>query len=152
MTTMTRRLVDDDRGAEALEFALVFPVVIFLILAILYGLFAVAAQASLSHAASRTVRYASIPTDPVYGVYRTPDEVNAYFRDQAPLFAKSTCTTNVTGDTVTNAPVVVAVSCNFPNPAGRALNGLKDVFFGTTGDGTYSDDLTMTARAEGRRE
>jgi Flp pilus assembly protein TadG len=149
---MRPNLYDDDRGAETIEFALVFPVVVFLILGLLYALFAVAANVSLSHAATRGARYAAIPIDPVYGVYRTPDEVAAYVRDQAPLFAKSNCTTTVTGDSSPNSAVVLNISCDFPNPAGKMLNALRNFMSGKDDPDTYSDDLVMSARAESRRE
>ncbi len=147
-----RRFADDDRGAEVIEFALVFPVLIFLIFALVYGLLAVAANASLAHAASRGVRYASIPVDPVYDTYRTEDEVADYVADQAPMFAKSSCDTTVSGDQTSNAPVTLVVTCDFPNPMGKALSALRTILTGNDNPDAYSDSLEMSARAEARRE
>jgi len=146
------RSMDDDRGAEVIEFALVFPVVAFLILGLLYGLFAVAANVSLAHAVSRGARYASIPTDPVDGIYHTQDEVAAYVDDQTPFFSASACTTSLTGNPGDNQPMVLNVSCNFPNPAGKALSGLRNLFLDNNDGEKYSDSLVMSARAEARRE
>lgn len=131
--------ISDERGAAALEFALVFPVVVFIVFALVYGLFAVAAHTSLAHAASRGVRYASLPIDPISGTYPSVADVEAYVDDQTPFFTAASCETSVVGDSTENAPVVLDVSCAFPNPAGKVI-------------GLGTDELTMTGRAEARRE
>ena len=146
------RIATDERGAEALEFALVAPVALFLIFGLIYGLFAVAAHVSLAHATSRGVRYASIPIDPVTGIYPSSDQVEDFVLDHTPFFTAATCETVVVGDARENAPVTLDVDCNFPNPAGGALNGLRDVFTRSDGPDTYDSTLQMSAHAATRRE
>jgi Flp pilus assembly protein TadG len=122
-----------------LEFALVFPVVAFLIFGLIYGLFAVAAHVSLAHAASRSVRYATLALDPVAGIYPTTEQVETYMDTQTPFFTASSCETTVVGDALENAPVVLDLTCAFPNPAGRVV-------------GMIDENITMTAHATARRE
>ena len=131
--------ITDEGGAAALEFALVFPFVAFLVLGLIYGLFAVAAHISLAHAASQGVRYASLAVDPISGVYPSVADVEAHVDDHTPFFAAANCETTLVGDSLENAPVTLEVNCAFPNPAGKAI-------------GLGSDELTMTAHAEARRE
>jgi Flp pilus assembly pilin Flp len=147
-----RALVRDERGAEALEFALVFPVVAFLLFGLIYGGFAVAAQVSLAHAASRGVRFASIAVDPVADVYPSADAVASRVDAETPFFSASACQTTVGGDARENAPVTLNVVCDFPNPMGKALSALKNFFAGSDDPDSYTDKLRMSARAEGRRE
>jgi Flp pilus assembly protein TadG len=141
MRTHPRR-VNDEQGAATLEFALVFPVVAFLIFGLIYGLLAVAAHVSLAHAASRTVRYASLAIDPVAGVYPDVEQVEAYMDDQTPFFTASSCETTVTPDSpnaVENEPVVLDLTCAFPNPAGKVV-------------GFLDENIAMVAHATARRE
>jgi Flp pilus assembly protein TadG len=134
-----RRRLRSDEGSEALEFALVFPVAAFLLIALLYGLFAVSAHVSLAHATSRGARFASIPSDLPSGTYPTTSDIEAFIDDQTPFFSASSCATSVAGDAVENAPVVLDVTCDFPNPLGRFA-------------GFGEESLHMSARAEARRE
>jgi Flp pilus assembly protein TadG len=147
---MTMRRLRDETGAEAIEFALVAPIMLFLVIGLVYGLLAVAAHLSLGHATSRGLRYATIPTDPVSAVYPTGDEVAERVASQTPFFTADDCTTTVTGDERENAPVTLEVSCDFPNPLGGAVEGLRNAFFG--GGSDQPDVIAMTTRAEGRRE
>jgi Flp pilus assembly protein TadG len=147
-----RRLASEERGAAAIEFALVFPVAAFLIFGLLYSLIAVAAQLSLVHAASRGVRYASIATDPLAGVYPSTADVAQHVASETPFFSASSCTTTVVGDSTENAPVNLNVACNFPNPLGRAVSALRNLILGGSGQDVYSDNLKMSAHAEARRE
>lgn len=150
--TMRTAIAKDERGSEVVEFALVFPVVMFLVLGLIYGLFAVAAHVSLAHAASRGVRYASIPVDAASGVYRTTEEVEAFIDDNTPFFSAASCETTVIGDALENATVSLDVVCDFPNPAGKALSGLRDLLLNTDEPDRYADALAMSAHAEARRE
>jgi Flp pilus assembly protein TadG len=144
------RRLRSERGAAALEFALVFPVAAFLIFGLLYCLLGVAAQVSLVHAASRGVRYASIATDPLAGVYPSTSAVAAHIAADTPFFSASSCTTSVVGDSTENAPVTLDVVCDFPNPAGKALSAIADLI--DSRPTSYSDVLKMSAHAEARRE
>ncbi len=142
----------NDGGAETVEFALVFPVIAFLIFGLIYGLFAVAAHVSLAHATSRGVRYASIPIDPVTGIYPTSAQVEDFVDGHTPFFTAAGCVTTVVGENRENAPVTLDVGCDFPNPAGAALNGLRNIFTRSDDPPVYSDDLEMSAHAKARRE
>lgn len=147
-----RRLISDERGAEALEFGLVFPVVALIIFGLIYGLLALAAHISLAHAAARGVRYASLPTDPVAGIYPTVADVEQRVDDSTPFFTAAACETTVVGEAMENAPVTLDVSCGFPNPLGSALSALRDLFTSSDNPSAYSDDLTISAHSESRRE
>jgi Flp pilus assembly protein TadG len=138
MPTAQRHL-SDDKGAAMLEFALVFPVVAFLIFGLIYGLFAVAAHVSLAHAASKSVRYASIAVDPVSGIYPSTEQVEAYMDDNTPFFTASSCETTVVGESRENAPVTLDLDCTFPNPAGKVV-------------GFLDENIAMVAHATARRE
>jgi Flp pilus assembly pilin Flp len=142
----------EERGAEAIEFALVFPVVAFLVFGLIYGLLAVSAHVSLAHATSRGVRYASLAIDPVAGIYPSTEQVEAHVVAQTPFFGAEGCDTVVVGESRENAPVTLDVSCDFPNPMGTALSALKSFFQGSDGTEEYADVLGMSAHAEGRRE
>src|SRR5688572_17687049 len=113
---MTTRKLRDDEGAEAIEFAIAFPVLALLIIGLLYGLFAVAAHISLAHATSKGARYASIATDPVTSSYPTPDDVAAEIDEHTPFFSADSCDVAVDGATSDNAVVTLEVGCDFPNP------------------------------------
>lgn len=145
-----RTVRNDETGAESVEFAFVAPVALFLIAGIIYFLLAVSAQISLHHAVSQTTRYATIPTDPVTTTYPTAAEVDAHLEQATPFFAAGSCTTSVTGEEKQNAPVTVEASCDFPNPLGAAMNGLKQAFTDDTAE--FADTFTMSARGTGRRE
>lgn len=140
----------EERGAETVEFAFAGPVVLLLVVGVLYLLLAVAAQVSLHHAVSQGTRFATIPTDMVATTYPSTQEVEDRLAGSTPFFTGDSCSTSVTGEERQNAPVVVDVTCAFPNPIAGALNGLSTVF-GGSGD-TYDDSLDMSARATGRRE
>jgi Flp pilus assembly protein TadG len=143
-------MLRDERGAEALEFAIVFPVAALIIFGLIYGLLALSAHISLAHAAARGVRYASLPTDPVAGIYPTVADVEQRVDESTPFFTGAACETTVVGEAKENAPVTLDVSCDFPNPIGATLSALRSLF-GGSGD-AYSDDLTISAHSESRRE
>ncbi len=147
-----RRLLKDERGAEALEFGLVFPVVALIIFGLIYGLLALAAHISLAHASARGVRYASLPLDPVAGIYPTVTQVSERVDESTPFFTAAACETTVVGEAKENAPVTLDVSCNFPNPLGAALSGLRSLFTSADDPSTYSNTLTISAHSQSRRE
>lgn len=145
---MTVRL-RDDRGAEALEFALVSPMVLMIVFGVIYALLAVSAQLSLSYAASVGARHASIPTDFVNGVYPTDGAVVERVAAATPFFAADSCGGGVTGTTKQNDKLTLSVTCDFPNPIGHVV-GLLLGDAATTG--AFAPVLKMSARAEARRE
>ena len=141
--------IRDEAGAEAIEFALIAPLVLGLIFAIVYGLLVVAAHLTLAHGTSIGVRYATMPTDPVTDTYPTEAEVEARIVATTPFFSADSCATTVAGDRIPNAPVSVEVSCTFPNPAGAVLDGLFDLF---TGDPDVGHTVGISAHGQARRE
>lgn len=147
-----RRLLQDESGAEALEFALLFPLVALLIFGLIYGLLAIAAHVSLAHAASRTVRYASIATDSVGDTYPDNDQVEARLVENTPFFSAQACETVVVGDERENAPIQLDVSCSFPNPIGAAVSGIRNVINGSDDGVRFATTFQMSAHAEARRE
>lgn len=134
-----------------MEFALVAPLVLILIFGLIYGLLGMAAQLSLSHAASVGLRFATIPTNPTTDTYPTPAAVKTKVMEQTPFFSPEDCSTDVQAVGTPNQPFTLSVVCDFPNPAGGALNGLRSIF---TADGAspFETELTLTADAIGRRE
>jgi Flp pilus assembly protein TadG len=139
----------DERGAEAVEFAFVGPLLFFLAFGILYLLFLLAAQVSVARSASVGVRYAAIKD----GLsYPTAAQVENQVLDNTALFASGACTAaSLTGGSAPNAEIVLSVSCDMPNPAGRAVSGLRNALFGGSGD-EGAATLELTANARARRE
>jgi Flp pilus assembly pilin Flp len=146
-----KRVRLDETGAETVEFALVAPLVLILIFGLIYGLLGMAAQLSLTHAASVGVRFATIPTNPATDTYPSSTAVKAKVMEHTPLFAPEDCTTDIPAVGTANQPLTLSVVCDFPNPAGGALNGLRNIFV-ADGSSPFETELTLTAIAKGRRE
>jgi hypothetical protein len=144
-----RRIGREDAGAEAVEFALVAPLLLMFIFGLIYGLLAMSAQLSLSYATNVGVRFATIPIDAPLNVYPSQQAVAVKVADSTPFFEPGDCTTTVPPEGTPNEAFTLTVSCDFPNPAGGALTGLSGIF---GGGGSYDSDLTLTANARGRRE
>ncbi len=140
-----------ESGAEAVEFALVAPMLFFVVLGLVYFLLLFSAHVSLSHAVSVGMRYAVVPTAPNSREYPTAAAVNARVTESALFFKPGDCSSSVLGDVFQNAPVTLVVSCNFPNPAGGALNGLRTLVTSTP-TSSYSSAVAIEADAKGRRE
>lgn len=141
----------NESGAEAVEFALVAPMLFFVVLGLIYFLLLFSAHISLAHAVAVGMRYAVVPTAPNSKVYPSADAVNTRVADSALFFKHEDCSSVVVGDVIQNAPVTLEVSCNFPNPAGGVLNGLRSLVT-STGVSSYSSNVPITADARGRRE
>lgn len=146
---MLPRLRNDD-GAEAVEFAIVAPLLFMIAFGAIYILLALAAHVSLNHATSVAVRYASIPTDPVATTYPDAAQVKQKLTSSTPFFAPDACTVVVDETGAQNDPVRLEASCDFPNPAGAAFDTMRSLLGGTRD--TSNDTLTMTTAAEARRE
>lgn len=147
---MFRRLKAEG-GAQTLEFALVAPVLLLMVLGCIYALLVVTAHVTLAHAASAAVRFASIPTDNIEPGYPTQDEVSERLFTSTPFFSRDGCTVALAGDRVPNAPVSLNVSCPFANPLGSVLSGLQ-AMFSNSREQPYPDMFTVSATATGRRE
>jgi len=152
-----RRVGRDERGAEVLEFALVFPLFAFLVFALMFSLLAVGAWVSLTHGALQGVRYASIPTDLLNGTYPTNAQVATRVSQSTPFFYSPACTTSTTGGVSENQPVSVAVTCSFFNPLGALVTNFGKMISHSIGGSSSSSSqvggnlvitVTATARAE----
>lgn len=141
----------DERGAEAVEFAFVGPLLFFMAFGILYLLFLLAAQVSVARSASVGVRYAAIK-DKALGHYPTAAEVQSKVLNKTALFSSGACTGSLSpANPAPNGQLTLSVSCDMPNPAGRAVSGLRNALFGGSGD-EGSATLELTADARARRE
>ena len=145
----------EERGAEAVEFAFIAPLLFFLVIAIFYVLFLVAAQVSVARSASVGVRYAAI-FDKALNRYPTSADVQSKVLDHAFLFQSGACTTDTAnsvglGAGPANAPIKLTVRCDMANPAGQAVAGLRSAFWGGSGS-EGSATLQLKADAQARRE
>lgn len=137
----------DERGAEAVEFALISPLLFFLVFGLIYLMLMFAAQLSLGYATNVAVRYAAIP---VAGTaYPTSAQVLAKATDVTPFFSASSCSPTLAAGG-SNMPVTLTLDCDFPNPAGGAANAFKQAFFG--GDDEIESTIELSATAQSRKE
>lgn len=135
-------------GAEAVEFAFIGPLLFFVVFGLIYLLILFAAQLSLGYATNVGVRYAAIPTSP--GVYPPAGEVVSAATQATPFFSASSCTPTLNNGVPVNNPVTLTMECSFPNPAGGAVNGLKNLLYG--GGEDYSTTVELSATAQSRKE
>ena len=154
---MLRRIKTDESGAEAVEFAVVAPVLLLIVFGLIYVLLWVSAEISLGHAVTEGVRLASIPNTAT-GAYPSAAVVEARIDDSTPFFSQEAtaadppdCLITVTGAASPNNPVRVAADCDFPNPAGTAARALGNIFPGTTRPDQPST-IDVSASAERNRE
>jgi Flp pilus assembly protein TadG len=143
----------EERAAEAVEFAFIGPLLFFLVLAIFYVLFLVAAQVSVARSASVGVRYAAI-FDKSLNRYPTTADIQNKVLDNAFLFRSGACTTDTAnsvglGAGSPNAPIKLSVRCDMANPAGQAVAAFG-ALFGGGAEGAANFQLSADARA--RRE
>lgn len=141
------KLLRREDGAEAVEFALVGPVALFLVFGVIYMMLLAAAQLSLGYATNVAVRYAAIPVSGT--TYPTAAQVSDRAVSATPFFSASSCTPTLAAAGV-NLPVTLTMDCDFPNPAGRAANGLRSAFVGSGDEISSTVELSATARS--RRE
>lgn len=141
------KLRRDEEGAEAVEFGLLAPLLFFLVVGIVYVLILFAAQLSLGYATNVAVRYAAIPT--AGSTYPTEPEVLTRALSSTPFFDTSSCSPNLAA-AGTNAPVTFTMNCDFPNPAGEFLNGLRQRVFG--GGSEIQSTVELSATAQSRKE
>ena len=131
-----------ETGAEAVEFALIAPILLFLVFGLIYLLLLFAAQLSLGYATNVGVRHAAInPSEP---------EVLNKALEATPFFSADSCDPAVGGGGGPNQPVTLTLTCDFPNPAGGAANALRQTFFG--GGSEIESTVELAARAQSRKE
>ncbi|MBW3591714.1 MAG: VTT domain-containing protein, partial [Actinobacteria bacterium] len=119
-----------------------FHIVIF---GVIYLLILLAAQLSLGYATNVGVRHAAIPT--TLGAYPSAGEVATEAIQATPFFSASSCTPSLNNAGAVNQPVTLTMDCSFPNPAGGAANGLKNVFYGGGDDLPTTVELSATAQS-----
>lgn len=149
MLSRMRAIRQGESGAEAVEFALVAPLLFFLVFGLLYLLLLFAAQLSLGYATNVAVRYAAIPVDALGTSYPGPSDINTKVDQATPFFSTSSCTPSLAASGV-NQPVTLTMDCDFPNPAGRAADALRQAFFG--GGDPISGSVELSATARSRKE
>jgi len=125
---MRRRLLRDEKGTAVLEFALVFPLVFFVLLASLSLLWTLSVRSTLSGAARDGARFASIRQGPMED-YPTEAEVEAYVRDRVGDF---------------DVDEVVVVRPSQPN-ATLSVTVRRELPF-------FMDDLVFESEAKARAE
>jgi Flp pilus assembly protein TadG len=133
---MTRRL-RNERGSQILEFALVFPIVFFVLLGSLSLFWMLAARSTLSGAARDGARYASIRPGSLQD-YPTEAEVEAYVRDRVGGWGVDEVI--VVRPTQPNGSLSVTVR--------RELPMLVDVVAGLFGDDEIVYESEVKVRAE----
>ena len=142
-----RQLRRDENGAEAVEFALIAPIVFLLVFGLIYLLLVFAAQLSLGYATNVGVRYAAIPSSGAS--YPSSTQVLNKALDSTPFFNTSVCSPALASGDI-NKPVTLTLSCDFPNPAGGAANALREAFFG--GGDEIKSTVKLSATAQSRKE
>ncbi len=147
--TRTIRLRREEAGAAAVEFALLAPLVFFLLFGLFYLLMLFAAQLSLGYATNVAVRYAAIPSNAAGTAYPSDSDVMTKVAASTPFFPEGSCTLDIPPPAGVNQPVSLTVDCEYPNPFGQAANGFRQALFG--GD-EISPTVALTATAESRRE
>lgn len=138
-----RRLRRSEDGAAAVEFALIGPLLFFLILGLIYILLLGAAQVSLGYATNVGVRHAAIG-EPSVG------EIIDRATESTPFFSSDRCTAIYNHSGVANQPVTLTMNCNFPNPAGGAADAFRRAMHG--GGSEISSTIAMSATAQSRKE
>lgn len=131
-----------EEGAEAVEFALVGPLLFFLVFGLIYLLLLFAAQVSLGWATNVGVRYAAIGEPGV-------SEVIQHATDRTPFFSPERCNAQL-ASSGTNLPVTLTMNCDFPNPAGAAVDALRSALFG--GGDELGSVVELSATAQSRKE
>lgn len=142
-----KQLRGKEEGAEAVEFALISPILFFLVFGLIYVLLMFAAQLSLGYATNVGVRYAAIPTSGT--TYPSASQVLTKSMDATPFFNTSVCTPTLASGAV-NRPVTYTLSCNFPNPIGSGVNAVRRSLFNSGPD--VESTIQMSATAQSRKE
>ncbi len=142
-----KQLRHKEDGAEAVEFALISPILFFLVFGLIYVLLMFAAQLSLGYATNVGVRYAAIPTSGA--AYPSAAQVLNKALDSTPFFSTSVCTPTLASGAV-NKPVTFTLSCDFPNPIGSGVNAVRQSLFSGAGD--VDSTIQMSATAQSRKE
>lgn len=136
----------DDAGGVVLEFVLVLPAVLAVIGLVIGAGYLGLCRVLVDHSARAGLRAAVVPDSADLRQYPDQIDITEVVDDASPLFTPTAVT--VTGTSVRNAPVTVAVSYTVTNPVAVLFAPLA--VFGI--DDPVPDTLTMTASAQGRRE
>ncbi len=139
--------VNRERGAVALEFALILPVTLLLLFGLMYTGFYSFVAASAQNAAREAARYASVPSRHSWNPdYPTDTEITDHARDAVPSWARGDVAIDVSDAGSERPGSVVTVTVSYSEiPLFGALSGL----LGNVGlDGATG----ITRAATGRRE
>ena len=135
---MTRSL-RDERGAALVEFALVLPVFLLVLIGSLSVVWLVGARSAVTGAARDGARFASIQHDPLACEeppcptgYPTAEEVRQYVEHRVGVYGVDTVT--VSNATYRNEVITVTARRTLPNVfrSFGALLGFEDVVYTTT--------------------
>jgi Flp pilus assembly protein TadG len=115
-----------ERGAMAVEFALIAPLVLFLIGALLalgfYGVF----NAIVQNAVREAARFAAVPVDPYADLYPSEDAVRAHLVAEAPsvMGSPSSFALTRTGGSSPGNGDIVTVTVTYRTPVLSSIKGL----------------------------
>jgi Flp pilus assembly protein TadG len=115
-----------ERGATAVEFALIAPLVLFLIGALLalgfYGVF----NAIVQNAVREAARFAAVPVDPYADLYPSEDAVRAHLVAEAPsvMGSPSSFALRRTGGSSPGNGDIVTVTVTYRTPVLSSIKGL----------------------------
>jgi len=138
-----------ERGASAVEFALVLPIFLAVVGTLAFGAWVGTARAIIEHGASEGVRYASIPSSADLRTYPSDPEVVAKVEEATPLLTPTSVQVlSMDAGIIRGAPVAVRVTYEVPNPAAPLLSALEAI--GVMDPSP--DAITLTAYARVRRE
>jgi hypothetical protein len=149
-----RGALRDDSGSSLVEFALVMPVIFFVLLSSVAMLWMLAARSTLSGAARDGARFASIRIDPFscdldcdgiyseeYSQYPDADDIAEYVNDRAGIFGDVDVEVlPVSGERLPNSPITVRVSRDLP----LLFKPLGELF----GDGELEYETEAKVRSE----
>jgi len=133
------RSVRDERGSALVEFALVVPVFVLVLIGSMSIVWLVGARSAVTGAARDGARFASIQHDPLACEdppcptgYPTADEVRDYVEQRVGIFGVDSVT--VSDATYRNEVITVTARRTLPNVfrAFGALLGFEDVVYTTT--------------------
>ena len=138
------RRLRDQRGSALVEFAVVLPVLLLVVVGGFVLLWFGTARSALTDAAREAVRFASVPRDPLAcaldpcdGAWPTADEVEAHILARAGRFGVDDV--DVTTDGAGNAVVTVTVGRRVPDPLRplAGVFGIDEVYSVTVAEGRY---------------
>ena len=142
--TRLRRHLAGQRGAALVEFAIVLPVLLLVVVGGFVLLWFATARSALTDAAREGARFASIPRDPVEcalevcaGTWPSADEIEDHVMARAGKFGVDDV--EVTTDPTGNGVVTVTVGRRVPDPLRplAGVFGIEETYSVTVAEGRY---------------